>query len=61
MEGFEGFELAYSVQVGDGQMLELLVDEIESGGSCWQISNACGQALSRSKRYETRRTVRAKA
>lgn len=52
MDEFESFELAYSVQVGNGQMLELLVDEIESGDCCWQITNACGQVLSRSERYE---------
>ncbi|MFK1355054.1 hypothetical protein ACIUYZ_01880 [Pseudomonas aeruginosa] len=52
MDELENFELAYSVQVGSGQLLELLVDEIESGDCYWQITNACGQVLDRSERYE---------
>lgn len=47
----EAFELAYSVQIDSGKMLELLVDEIESGDCYWQITNASGQILSRSERY----------
>lgn len=52
MDKVESFELAYSVQVGNDQVLELLVDEIESGDCYWQITNACGQVLGRSERYE---------
>ncbi|UMZ10650.1 hypothetical protein I9018_24660 [Pseudomonas sp. MPFS] len=47
----DGFELSYSVQV-DTQLLELLVDELESGDCYWQLTNACGQVLQRSNRYE---------
>lgn len=45
------FELAYSVQIDSIQVLELWVDEIESGDSIWQTTNACGQILDRSDRY----------
>lgn len=48
----ENFELSYSVQIDNSSMLELLVDEIESGDCFWQITNACGQVLDRSDLYE---------
>ncbi|HIH7257074.1 TPA: hypothetical protein ACYRLJ_000305 [Pseudomonas aeruginosa] len=51
-EEVDGFEVAYSVQVGSSRMLELLVDEIETGDCFWQITNSCGQILDRSDRYE---------
>lgn len=51
-EDLEGFELSYSVQIDSTRVLELLVDEIESGDSVWQTTNACGQVLDRSDRYE---------
>lgn len=47
----EGFELAYSVQIDDSRVLELYVDEIDSGDSIWQITNACGQVLDSSDSY----------
>ncbi|MBA1203609.1 hypothetical protein G7009_17955 [Pseudomonas capeferrum] len=51
-EGLEGFELVYSVQIDSGQMLELLVDEVDSGDCVWQTTLASGQVLTRSDRYE---------
>ena len=51
-EELEGFELAYSVQIDSSQVLELLVDEIDTGDSVWQTTNASGQVLDRSERYE---------
>jgi phosphoenolpyruvate synthase/pyruvate phosphate dikinase len=51
-EDLEGFELSYSVQIDSTRVLELLVDEIETGDSVWQTTNACGQILDRSDRYE---------
>lgn len=51
-EDLEGFELSYSVQIDSTRVLELLVDEIETGDSVWQTTNACGQVLDRSDRYE---------
>nr|WP_320448048.1 hypothetical protein [Pseudomonas aeruginosa] len=51
-EEVDGFEVAYSVQVDNSRMLELLVDEIETGDCFWQITNSCGQILDRSDRYE---------
>jgi len=47
----DGFELSYSVQVGT-QQLELLVDELDSGDCYWQLTDACGQVLQRSNRYQ---------
>lgn len=51
-EDLEGFELSYSVQIDSTRVFELLVDEIETGDSVWQTTNACGQILDRSDRYE---------
>lgn len=48
----ETFELVYSVQIDHSRMLELLVDELESGDSIWQITNSSGQVQQRSDRYE---------
>ncbi|WP_430446242.1 MAG: hypothetical protein ACQZ2J_01770 [Pseudomonas piscis] len=57
----DGFELAYIVQVGTQQLellvigtqlLAILVDELESGECYWQLTDACGQVLQRSNRYE---------
>ncbi|MFJ2454010.1 hypothetical protein ACIOWK_20200 [Pseudomonas protegens] len=57
----DGFELSYSVQVGTQQLellvvgpqlLELLVDELDSGDCYWQLTDACGQVLQRSNRYQ---------
>ena len=48
----EGFELVFSVQIDDGRMLELLVDEIFSGDCVWQITNASGLVLERSGVYQ---------
>lgn len=52
MDDVEGCELVFSVQIDSGRILELLVDEIESGDCLWQITNSCGQVLDRSDRYE---------
>lgn len=41
----EGFELTYSVQIDSSQLLELLVDEMDTGDSVWQTTNASGQVL----------------
>ncbi|MBF3053519.1 hypothetical protein HKW90_03780 [Pseudomonas aeruginosa] len=51
-EAVENFELSYSVQIDNKQVLELLVDEIETGDCFWQITNSSGQVLGRSERYE---------
>ncbi|HEJ4407881.1 TPA: hypothetical protein SL557_000160 [Pseudomonas aeruginosa] len=51
-EDLEGFELSYSVQIDSDRMLELLVDEVETGDCVWQTTNACGQILNRSERYQ---------
>lgn len=51
-EELEGFELSYSVQIDSERMLELLVDEEETGDCIWQTTNACGQVISRSDRYD---------
>ncbi|MDP4032815.1 MAG: hypothetical protein Q8P60_08200 [Pseudorhodobacter sp.] len=51
-EDLEGFELAYSVQIDSNRMLELLVDEVETGDCVWQTTNSSGQILNRSERYE---------
>lgn len=48
----EGFELVFSVQVDDGRILELLVDEIFSGDCVWQTTNSSGQVLERSDVYQ---------
>lgn len=48
----EGFELAYSVQIDSSGVLELWVDEIESGDCIWQVTNANGQVADRSGRYD---------
>ncbi|HHQ2714366.1 TPA: hypothetical protein ACSPMB_000195 [Pseudomonas aeruginosa] len=48
----DGFELSYSVQIDSSQMLELWVDELETGDCVWQITNSSGQVLDRSDRYE---------
>lgn len=48
----ESFELVFSVQIDDGRVLELLVDEISSGDCVWQITNASGQVLERSEVYQ---------
>lgn len=48
----EGFELGYSVQIDSGRVLELWVDELESGDCFWQVTNSSGQALECSDRYE---------
>jgi len=48
----EGFELSYSVQIDTNQVLELWVDELETGDCIWQVTNASGQVLNRSDRYE---------
>jgi hypothetical protein len=48
----EGFELGYSVQIDSGRVLELWVDELESGDSFWQVTNSSGQVLECSDRYE---------
>ncbi|MFU6523806.1 hypothetical protein ACM79J_29700 [Pseudomonas aeruginosa] len=50
-EELEGFELTYSVQIDSSQLLELLVDEMDTGDSVWQTTNASGQVLERSERY----------
>ena len=47
----EGFELAYSVQIDSSQLLELMVDEIDTGDCFWQLANSSGQILDRSERY----------
>lgn len=47
----ESFELVYSVQIDGGRMLELLVDELDSGDSIWQVVNSSGQLLDCSDRY----------
>lgn len=52
LEDVEGFELAYSVQVDRSRVLELLVDEDDSGDSIWQTVNSSGQVLDRSERYK---------
>lgn len=51
-EEIESFELVFSVQIDEGRMLELLVDEIFSGDCVWQITNASGQVLERSEIYQ---------
>ena len=51
-DDLEGFELSYSVQIDSSRVLELLVDEFDTGDSIWQTTNACGQVLDRSDRYE---------
>ncbi|MBI6902592.1 hypothetical protein JET81_12000 [Pseudomonas aeruginosa] len=51
-EDLEGFELSYSVQIDSDRMLELLVDEVETGDCVWQTTNACGQISDRSERYQ---------
>ncbi|ELQ8317972.1 hypothetical protein ACM73L_30850 [Pseudomonas aeruginosa] len=51
-EDLNGFELSYSVQIDSDRMLELLVDEVETGDCVWQATNACGQILNRSERYQ---------
>lgn len=48
----DGFELSYSVQIDSSRMLELWVDEMETGDCVWQVTNACGQVKDRSDRYE---------
>jgi len=48
----ENFELVFSVQIDDGRVLELLVDEIFSGDCVWQVTNASGQVLERSDVYQ---------
>ncbi len=45
------FELVYSVQIDSGRMLELLVDELDSGDCIWQVVNSSGQLLDCSERY----------
>lgn len=47
----DSFELVYSVQIDSGRMLELLVDELESGDCIWQVVNSSGQLLDCSDRY----------
>ncbi len=47
----ERFELVYSVQIDGERMLELLVDEFDSGDSIWQVVNSSGQLLDCSDRY----------
>ena len=46
------YELSYSVQIDSARVLELLVDEAETGDSMWQITNACGQVLGRSEVFQ---------
>jgi hypothetical protein len=48
----EGFELVFSVQIDEGRLLELLVDEVFSGDSVWQVTNSSGQVLDRSETYD---------
>lgn len=48
----EGFEVAYSVQIDSTRVLELLVDECDTGDSVWQTTDASGQVIQRSDRYE---------
>jgi len=47
----DGFELVYSVQIDSSQLLELMVDEIDTGDCFWQLANSSGQILDRSQRY----------
>lgn len=51
-QDIDGFELTFSVQVGQGRMLELFVDELDSGDCFWQVSNPSGQVVERSDVYE---------
>ncbi len=51
-EDLEGFELSFSVQIDGNRVLELHVDECETGDSVWQTTNSSGQILDRSERYE---------
>lgn len=48
----EGYELVFSTQIDDGRILELLVDQIFSGQSVWQVTDPSGRVLDRSKVYE---------
>lgn len=48
----EGYELVFSVQIDSGRVLELMVDEVFSGDSVWQVSDAFGRVLERSEVYE---------
>ncbi|TDV42338.1 hypothetical protein EC919_11856 [Pseudomonas graminis] len=48
----ESFELVFSVQIDEGRILELLVDDISSGDCVWQVTNASGQVLERSEIYQ---------
>lgn len=52
LDQVEGFVLGYSVQIDSGRVLELSVDELESGDCFWQVTNSSGQALESSDRYE---------
>ncbi len=51
LDNAEGFELVYSVQIDASRVLELWVDEVSSGDSVWQTTNACGQVLQCSDPY----------
>lgn len=48
----ESYELVFCVQIDEGQILELWVDEIFSGDCVWQVTNAPGQVLERSEIYQ---------
>jgi hypothetical protein len=47
----DSFELVYSVQIDSGRMLELLVDELDSGDCIWQVVDSSGRLLDCSDRY----------
>jgi len=49
---FEGYELVFSVQVGEARILELRVDDIFSG-SIWQLTDPSGQVIRRSHVYQS--------
>lgn len=46
------YELSYSVQIDGARVLELLVDEVETGDCMWQITNASGQVLGHSELFQ---------
>ncbi len=48
----EGYELIFSVPIGDSRILELLVDQVFSCDCVWQVTDAGGQVLNRSEVYK---------
>ena len=52
LQDLENYELSFSVQIDGQRLLELLVDELETGEAVWRLVDNAGRVLERSDAYE---------